>query len=746
MSKYSSVLYGQGYYGQQSRLAFSVEPFTAVAVSYSEIILNWSAPLGGYTAFRIVRNQEGYSATVEDGAVIYEEFGINSSEAVSISTFTDTNVIDGIPALVNGRFVYYRIWLLKASDNVWYPAGDTYTLLPSEHPTFGPKIAHKASNEVLLTTHDKVMNLLPRVYTSISGSPLDAVDSNSDLYRFLKGFSFTMDEFLTMADSLLPDYEGHRTNPAAIAAQASQLGLTEEPYIALNRQKRIIREAIYIYSNKGSSTGIATLAESLTGYGSEITVSPNLMLSNQDATFYGGLGFWTPGREAELELEQSEPVTSESLSIDRTYCAKVTASNNGDFISNGADFPVTRGIPVQEGLTYGFSFYTKTSQINGPVSGGVVPSITWYDFTGAQISTSTGTQTVSYYYWAKPGTLFTATAPDGAAYASVQLTFKTEAIYYIDMVQFALEDVLDYHESRAAYIFLTPTKNNFIVNPSFELDTTGWTAVSGTVSRVSTDVPSQDLTGSHAMQIAAGTIEVTSSSTQGVVPVNSHAAFSAYLRTESGATESVDMTVTAVETTDVTEYSITDNVLSLNISFNESIVAGNEVTVSGIDGAIDGDYTVTAVSGGVVTVPFTHADVALTSCAGSISVSHSISKTVPVTDTWTRQYVTGYVPSKFDVTNTVVTVSLTGTTSHYIEVDAVQLEPKFTPTDYFDGDYGTERDAVWAGAANESASYLYANKIISVTRLAAELPDYLPQNTAFVISTYSGIEASGFTD
>jgi hypothetical protein len=745
MSKYSAILYNQGFYGQKSRLAFSVEPISAVALNYTDVMLNWSAPLGGYTAFRILRNQDGYSDTVEDGIIIYEEFDIDSgSGSVSISTFTDGKDNPSDPSIVGGKFVFYRVWVLKSADNVWYPAGDTFTLMPSSHPTFGKKLAVGKNKEVLLTTQDKLMNLLPRMYSSMSYSPIDEVDKNSDLYRYLSGFAFTLDEFLTMADTLLPNFDGGKSNPAAIPARAYSLGLVQEPHISISSQKRMLREALYMYSHKGSLTGLTTMVETLTGYGSNITTSGNLMLSNQDATFYGGLGYWLPIGNCTIALEDVNPVTSETLSIDKTYSAKIVVSTGGAAVSNGADYPVTRGVPVTEGTEYGFSFYVQKSTGTGTVT----PSITWYDFKGNVLSTSTGSNVTATTTWAKPVTLFTAIAPEGAVYASVAVKFNATGTYYLDMVQFALSYETDYSESRAVNVFLQPTKSNYIQNPSLEVDTTGWSASVGTISRVATDTPPQDLTGGHVLQLASGSISVTTSSVPGAFPSNSYATFSAYSRIAptAGTSETLSATITATETINVYAYSITGNVMRLSVSFNESVQVGSTITVSDIATGLNGTYVVSDISQGDIYVPVTHANVTSTAVSGFMYISSSTVGTFLISDVWTRNHFTGYIPAEFQSVNTTVSVRLSGTLSHGVQIDSSQLEANVKPTDYFDGSFGTERDALWAGTPQESTSYLYANKIINVTRLAAELPNFLPQNTAYVISTYSGIEYSGITD
>jgi hypothetical protein len=157
-------------------------------------------------------------------------------------------------------------------------------------------------------------------------------------------------------------------------------------------------------------------------------------------------------------------------------------------------------------------------------------------------------------------------------------------------------------------------------------------------------------------------------------------------------------------------------------------------------------HTIVSFDGVKPQVNISTANLAETSVTGTLVKTISKTESVSITDSWTRVQTNIYVPAEFSTSRTTAEVALVGTFTDYVQIDAVQLEPSYLATDYFDGDYGTERDALWADTPNASNSYLYPNKIINVTRLSSELVNFLPQNTPYIISSYSGIEASGFTD
>lgn len=738
MSKYGSILYDQSTYGQKSRLTFSFEPFTSVALDYTTVSLKWSSPVGSYTAVKLLRNQEGFSETIEDGSVIYEEYGIDPvSGTMAISNFSDgkNNLAELNPPLIGGKFAYYRFWLLKSDDKVWYPAGDTFCLIPSQHPTYGP------DKTALLTTHDRFMNLIPRTFTSASQSPIDEVSADSDLHRFITGMSFTVDEFLTMAESLMPDFSGSKTSPTIISSQATQLGLTREPKISVKHQKRMIREAIYMYRNKGKLDSVSTLIESLTGYDSTLITSPNLMLSNSDSTFYKGLGFWQNVGDCTLELDDVTPITSESLTIDRLYSAKVTVNSvPNTSIRNGTDYPITRGIPVEVGGVYNLTYYIKTD-LSVPAS--CIPSVVWYDYKGEEIYYADYMTIVDPVTttWNKQ-VVELAAAPEGAVYAGLIFSFSDVGVFNLDQIQFAEAPVTDYHEARGLTAQLNPKKTNYVADPSFEAVTTLWSTDGEVVTE--TTAP-QILTGDKVLKLSSGSSSAFIDVAQGLVPTGGFVTLSLYGKSVE---DSETATLSIESTFDINIYSalVSNNIALLTVQYGHPAIVGNTILVSGLGAPFDGTQTITMVSPTQIAFIVGGSDIDETPVTGLAKLTKTFESTVTLTSTWSRVQSSAYIPVEFLQTYTAFTVGIYGEFVGDAYIDGVQFEPTFGATEYFDGDYGTERDALWDGTPSASVSFMYPNKIINVSRLADEIVKFLPNDTPWMITSQSGIEASGFTD
>ena len=761
MGIYNTFGYSDGtLYGISSKIEFSVDPFTSVAIDYvkdggdiirPQVELSWVNPAGAISGFRIVRNQDGFSESEEDGHVIFEVF-----EALpDVQQFTDKDFI--IP-LTPGLYAYYTIWLLRP-DQTWFPAGITYCLIPKEHSLIAP------DGVVLATAQDKFVGLLPRVYTTLQQSYVDEIDPSSDIYSFLGGFSFTLDEILTYIDLVTPTIQGANTNPNFVPVQAAQLGLKPEPTLGLRTQKRLIRQAVNMYRTRGTLIGLQTFIETLTSFAPVITVSANEMVDAQNSSFYNGVGNWVADSNCTLiSATDLAPFQGEEFAVDRTYAGKVVSSSSNAVISNGISNPKLNGTPVSPGVNYLLSYYQTAPSSTGTIT----PIVTWYDYAGNVLKTAiTGSAVAATSSWAQqtmsltsPGISVAATtatvvsnvatvtvdaghpfntgdtviisgigypfdnahvvtsttstsisfsvADDDIAstpvsgvahepyayFAAIQFNFSTAGTYYVDMIQLAdSTDVRSsaFYEARGLEIFLTPSKTNYIENPSFsptvDVEDVDW-AYTNAVSTTyisPTTVPGI-FDGSHMVQVVTDNSSPFMVQAQTyTVESNAYYTFSIYSQCLSG------------------EFLSSLWILALDSS--GSLLVGKD----------------------------------------GLNVANSTN--VLITESWSRHSVTVFVPNTTSPVH--FKIGLSGiTVGGTINLDAAQLERGYTSTDYFDGSYSS-RGAFWLENADDSMSVLYRNKSNKIGRLVAELPDNLPMNTPWVITTGSQtvkvLETSGFS-
>lgn len=476
MAKYGNFVYGGATYGETRKLAYSVDPMDVVVLSFSTAYVTWYSPSGNFSRIRLVRNQVGFPETAEDGVVIWEEYATQGT--VSRSSFIDGVDNPNSIAIVAGRPIYYSMFLFT-DEKVWINAGKISDIVPGNH-----------------SSQKRFMDLIPKVYTSAIQSPLGVTDDSSALYRFIDGMSFTYEQFITELDLLRPVHSSDISSYLLLPIETANVGLDQEPNIPIKNQKRLIREAFYMYSRKGLKTGVETYVESLSGYAPTVTVSPNLLLTPQDSTFYNGLGNWVFGNATATASSEQVPASGDSV-IDNVYSCKLVAPSNPFSMILGEDDPIRKGIPVNAGVEY-----TVSCKVKSPSSAGnVYLSIAWFDGTGTFIDSTSPVNTSANNTWKSISQ--TATAPANAVYAGLDLSSSATGTYYVDQVCMQLGNTAVYDEARAITVFLSPTKTNLIKNPSFEVNVTdGWTTSGATITQ---DVDVSDLvySGSKSAKIVA---------------------------------------------------------------------------------------------------------------------------------------------------------------------------------------------------------------------------------------------------
>jgi phage tail-like protein len=697
MGIFNTFLYGLDsgvLYGNQSKLAYAASPLHAVALSSDyfveefnvagaikeksilrpKVSLSWNTPSGSVAGFRILRNQTGFSENEEDGIVVYETF---NPGVPNFNSYIDQ--MSAVP-IIPGKYAYYTIWVLLP-NNTWYLSARDVILIPTLHSIVSPEGIE------LISSEEKFVSLLPRSFSSSMQSNLDEVDKTSDLYVFLRGFAYTLDEILTFADLISSSLSGLDVNPNFVSVMAQQLGLPEIPDINLKTQKKLIRQAVYLYQHKGTLDGLSTYVEAITGYAPTLTLSPNVLLSAQDSSFYRTTGNWTETASVTLTAEETGASDVEMYAVDKSYVGRAVVGSTGQSILLGATSPVSTGIPVIENTTYRLDYYAKTSTSGKTIT----TTVTWHDYLGASIS-SDGDAGISVpTSWGKQTVSTALVAPAGAVYASIQMDFSAAATYYLDMVQLA--DVSDsrsseYHEARAVEVYLEPSKVNYLVNPSFS-GTTGWdiegyTGVLDTSS--ATTVPGV-LDNSHMLKVTSDEHSIFSmSATTEVVPSGDYYTFSIYSKADDTAPLRFEL---------VAYDSVTNEIISVD---------GTEVS--------------------------------------------NIIEPVPYVDTsWVRHAVTLFVPEYAGGAYLTARVELLSYTAHNLYFDAAQVERGYAQSDFFDGDYVVQGGA-WDGTQNASVSFFYPAKLNKIGNLKNTISQFLPMNTPYVITSGHSarqVEGTGFS-
>ena len=564
MAKYGNITYGGSKYGDTPKLVYSVEPFILTVLDFTKVYVSWQSPSGDFSRIRLVRNQTGFPETAEDGVIVWDEFA-------TAGNVSRSSIIDGVDnptsiSVVPGRPIYYSMFLYNGSK-VWIPAGKITDIVARDHGS-----------------HKKIMDIIPKVFTSKEQSALHVTDETSALYNFMYGFSITYDQLLTLVELSQPLYLKEGSPFSLLRVENENVALDPEPSLPVRSQKKLIREALYMYGNKGLKLGLETYVESFTGYSPTITVSPNLLLTVQDSTFYQSTGNWVFTDATAEESDEQVPAPGDNV-IDGIYSCKVTATNA--FTMNlGANTPVTKGVPVQPEVEY-----ITSVKIKSPASAGnVTVSVKWYDGTGAFIETDNGSSVSANNTWKSASVV--ATSPVDAVYAAIQVSGSAAGVYYVDQVCMQEGDAIEYDEARAITIELSPNKINYIKNPSFEVDDSNWTTTGATFSQDS-NVPTFGYTGDYSGKfVAASAWDVKTSY---AIPVNPGQYYTASFYVASDDSTEIECSIEF--------YNLEDELVSTFEAVEQPISdTFSQVTVTGItDSSSDAVYAIFKITGGVGT-------------------------------------------------------------------------------------------------------------------------------------------------
>lgn len=561
MAKYGNITYGGSKYGETPKLGYSVEPMSLVVLDFSKVYLQWISPTGTFSKIRLVRNQWGFPETAEDGVIIWDEFATSGS--VSRQSFIDGVDNPSSVGIVPGKPVYYSMFLYN-DQKVWIIAGKIQGTVASNHGT-----------------QKKIMDLIPKVYTSKEQSPLHVTDETSALYNFMYALSFSYDEFLTLIELTQPNHTKEGSPFSVLSEETGHVGLDLESNLPVKNQKRLVREARYMYSRKGLKSGLETYVESLTGYAPTITVSPNLLLSVQDSTFYQSVGNWLTSQNVTAEFSAEQVPAPGDNVIDGIYSCKLTATDVFTMYLGSFD-PITKGVPVQPEVEYTTSIKIKSP----PSSGNVTVSVNWYDGAGVFIETDDGSSVSANNTWKSASVI--ATSPVNAVYAAIQVTGSAAGEYYVDQVCMQEGDAINYDEARAITIELSPNKINYIKNPSFEIDDSNWTKTGATFTQDS-NVPTYGYTGDYSGKfVAAGAWDI---STSHYIPITPGQYYTGSFYIYSDDASTIDCSIQF--------YNIDEELISTIEAVDQPISdTFSQVTVTGIlDSLSDADYAIFSISG-----------------------------------------------------------------------------------------------------------------------------------------------------
>jgi hypothetical protein len=292
MSRYGVSTYGLSVYGPDTSVAYVASRFTATAIDYGNILLEWDSPSGNWSKIKLVRNSYGFPIDYLDGTELdIKNNGLNEAyKETDPIAYLDTD-------LSTNAFYYYSLFVFERINFKWT----------------------RVSNAIGLSVKDygfsnTLMEYLPDIYKvntvaqAGGGSSIvnvSSVDENEQLKDFLSMFGFELNKYYTTTNLLFKRYDTTKISGLLLPSLIQQLGLTYEPEIGYQQARILIRDALEIYKAKGSLDGVRGFLKAFTGWAvptisatapnptiDGISTGPNKMLDYNSSSFEESIGHW----------------------------------------------------------------------------------------------------------------------------------------------------------------------------------------------------------------------------------------------------------------------------------------------------------------------------------------------------------------------------------------------------------------------------------------------------------------------
>lgn len=270
MAIYGISLFGQSVYGYTAPPQFSVDPFNADPHDYGTINLSWVRPAGSITAWRLVKNMNGYPTDQDDGSVV-----IDSAAGFPGTAYADTSIIPG-------AYHYYGFFVqVNTEENLWVCAGTTGCLMIQNYDSAS-----------------FMLNLVPDFYVNLSNNTdLLQADPTGNLFldSFMSVFGWGIDYLHTQYDTYLNFNDPLKMPINDLYNLAVELGLDINPAISPYTLRKAVFYNAVINKTKGTLQGLMTELSALTGWNANLWIGPNLMLSNDQSFFEDpDIAEWNP--------------------------------------------------------------------------------------------------------------------------------------------------------------------------------------------------------------------------------------------------------------------------------------------------------------------------------------------------------------------------------------------------------------------------------------------------------------------
>lgn len=301
---YGVDIYGTVLYGYSQPKSLSVEPFLATQTDYGRLTLTWQSPNDTtWDRLRLVRSTAGFVSTPDDGIILldirstnirttYDDIDLPQGFIYYYTIFMaqDAAAWDSGTTYIQSAVVFYNgsYWYsLQASNTNHTPSiGSAYWTPTTFFPTWLPagSAAALAVKDQGYTAH--LYDRTPQPYKIVKSDLFsNTIIDNPQLYKFLSLFGFAFSELKTQYDNVLVLNDPDLVSDIDLELLGQELGIKTD-YISSPRLRRQrVKNASVNYRMKGTVQGLHNAIADITGWDSDITIGPNMMLNDDQAEF-----------------------------------------------------------------------------------------------------------------------------------------------------------------------------------------------------------------------------------------------------------------------------------------------------------------------------------------------------------------------------------------------------------------------------------------------------------------------------
>lgn len=227
----------------------------------------------------LVRSSSGIPTSITDGTVVVNE--LTTPSYGFSKAFVDSG-------LQTGRFYYYALFVVALQNST--PQAEIYALA--------------GTGQGLVVTDYNFANTyrgwLPEWYLDADQELATGAQPDGPLSRFLGLIGYEMDWLRSEAETLSTINNINTVSGAALPYLGANYGVTYEPELGMTRSRVLVKNAVFLYKNKGTANGIAAAASSFSGYGCDVTIGKNLGIQLDDSAFDRSVGHWQPSNASTI--------------------------------------------------------------------------------------------------------------------------------------------------------------------------------------------------------------------------------------------------------------------------------------------------------------------------------------------------------------------------------------------------------------------------------------------------------------